>query len=203
VTDGVLASQLVTTTTTEARILDAAFERVNAVGVSRTTVEDVARAAGISRQTVYRYFASKDRLITMLLLREEERLLAGVRAGLDGRKNFEDGLADAILFCLRFARGHPLVERVLATDAATLLPYLTTRAGPLVARAKSHVVGLLRSRPGLLPDLVEAAADVIVRFVLSSAVTPPDRPPEDVARDLARMVAAALEVPSAASAVSA
>ena len=183
---------------TRERILDAAFERVNAVGLSRTTVEDVARAAGITRQTVYRYFSSKDRLITMLLLREEERLLAGVRTGLDGQKDFEDGLADAILFCLRFARDHPLVERVLATDAETLLPYLTTRAGALVARARAHVVELLRSRPGLLPDLREAAADAIVRVVLSSAVTPPDRPPERVARDLARIVAGALVAPSAA-----
>jgi len=185
---------------TPERILDAAFERVNAVGLSRTTVEDVARTAGISRQTVYRYFASKDRLITMLLLREEERLLAGVRAGLDGRKDFEDGLADAILFCLRFARSHPLVRRVLATDAETLLPYLTTRAGPLVSRARAHVAELLRSRPGLLPDLREAAADTVVRVVLSSAVTPPDRPPERVARDLARIGAAALVAPAAAAA---
>ena len=185
---------------TPERILDAAFERVNAVGLSRTTVEDVARTAGISRQTVYRYFASKDRLITMLLLREEERLLAGVRAGLDGRKDFEDGLTDAILFCLRFARSHPLVRRVLATDAETLLPYLTTRAGPLVSRARAHVAELLRSRPGLLPDLREAAADTVVRVVLSSAVTPPDRPPERVARDLARIVAAALVAPAAAAA---
>jgi AcrR family transcriptional regulator len=179
-------------TDTSDRILDAAFERVHAVGLSRTTVEDVARAAGITRQTVYRYFASKDQLITMLFVREEERLLDGVRSRIDSRSEFEEGLADALLFCLRFARDHPLLDRLLATDTETLLPYLTTRAAPLVLRARQNVVELLKARSGLSPDLLESVADTMVRMVLSYAVAPSDDPPELVARDLARILAGAL-----------
>jgi AcrR family transcriptional regulator len=171
------------------RILDAAFERVNAVGMSRTTVEDVARAAGITRQTVYRYYASKDQLLTMLLVREEERLLSGVRARLDANQRFEDGLADALLYCLTFARQHPLLDRLLATDSETLLPYLTTRAGPLIVRARSSVIDLLKARSVFSPEVLDACADAIVRIVLSYAVTPPEDPPEVVARDLARILA--------------
>jgi AcrR family transcriptional regulator len=185
---------------TASRILDAAFERVNAVGLSRTTVEDVARTAGVTRQTVYRYFSSKDHLITMLLIREEERLLAGVRLRFDGRKDFEDGLADALLFCLRFARGHPLLHRLLATDAETLLPYLTTRAGPLIVRARSTVIDLLKARGGLSADLLDSCADALVRIVLSYAVTPPEDPPELVARDLARVMGGALTAEAGAPA---
>jgi AcrR family transcriptional regulator len=176
-------------TDTANRILDAAFDRVYAVGMSRTTVEDVAKAAGITRQTVYRYFASKDQLLTMLLVREEERLLTAVRARLDSSRRFEDGLADALLYCLTFAREHPLLDRLLATDSETLLPYLTTRSGPLIARARSSVIDLLKSRSGFSPDVLEAGADAIVRIVLSYALTPPEDPPEVVARDLARILA--------------
>jgi len=174
------------------RILDAAFQRVLAVGLSRTTVEDVARTAGITRQTVYRYFSSRDQLITMLLVREEERLLDGVRSRIESRRSLEDGLADALFYCLTFAREHPLLDRLLATDAETLLPYLTIRAAPIVSRARSSVIDLLKARSGVSPDLLEACADAIVRIVLSYAVTPPEDPPELVARDLARILAGPL-----------
>src|ERR687892_391530 len=45
---------------TATRILDAAFEAVATFGLSRLTMDDVAGLAGVSRQTVYRYFDSKD-----------------------------------------------------------------------------------------------------------------------------------------------
>ncbi|MGH2695694.1 MAG: TetR/AcrR family transcriptional regulator, partial [Actinomycetota bacterium] len=64
-----------TTTTgesTRARILDAAFEAVSTFGLSRLTMDDVARLAGLVRQSVYRYFGSKDELIVALVVREEE-----------------------------------------------------------------------------------------------------------------------------------
>ncbi len=64
---------------TRLRILDSAFESIRDMGLGRTTMEDVARTAGVSRQTVYRYFPSKDHLILALVLREEDRFLTGVR----------------------------------------------------------------------------------------------------------------------------
>src|SRR4029450_12367383 len=111
---------------TGTRILDAAFDRVMDIGLARTTVENVARAAGLSRQTIYRYFPSKEHLITALVLREEERFLDGIREASAEDPGLEAALFDGILFCLRFAREHPLLDRLLATDPETLLPYLTT-----------------------------------------------------------------------------
>src|SRR5919109_209985 len=61
-------------TSTPARILDAAFEAIRDFGLPRVTVEDVAQRAGLSRQTVYRYFPSKDELIIALVSRDEETL---------------------------------------------------------------------------------------------------------------------------------
>jgi AcrR family transcriptional regulator len=177
------------------RILEAAFDRVMSVGVARTTVEDVARAAGVTRQTVYRYFPTKDNLVQMLMAHEAERLMEGVRGPLESTPNLEDALARSILFCLRFAREHPLLERVLATDTDMLLPYLTTRADPVIERARSMLIDVLKRRDGVRADLVYACADTAVRTVLSFALTPPSDPPEVVGRDLARVIARALEVP--------
>src|SRR5436190_8526075 len=121
---------------TPSRILEAAFACVAETGLGRTTMDDVARRAGVSRQTVYRYFASKDQLIMALVLREEEKFLDGIRAAFAADPNLEQALHDGLVFCLQFAREHPLLDRLLATDPGTLLPYLTTKAGPMIVRAR-------------------------------------------------------------------
>jgi AcrR family transcriptional regulator len=177
---------------TATRILDAAFHRITEVGLSRTTVEDVARAAGLTRQTIYRYFPSKDRLVMELVLREEERFLDGVRAAFAATDDLEEALYEAVLFCLTWAREHPLLDRLLATDAETLLPYLTIRAAPLIDRADQVVAHLVAAKAWVRAGALDGAADVTVRLMLSYALTPPSRPASNVARDLSRIFTAAL-----------
>ena len=177
---------------TSNRILEAAFRCAADLGLGRTTMEDVARAASVSRQTVYRYFPSKDRLVMALVQREEERFLDGVRAAFATHDRLEDALYDGVLFCLRFAREHPLLDRLLASDPEALLPYLTTKAMPTLVRARDTVASLIRSKEWVSAALVESAADLLVRLAVSYAVTPPDQPAGDMARDLARIVTAAL-----------
>jgi AcrR family transcriptional regulator len=177
---------------TAARILDAAFACISDVGLSRTSVEDVAGAARVSRQTVYRYFPSKDALILALVVREEEKFLDGVRAAFASEADLEQACRDGILFCLRFARDHPLLDRLLTTDPGTLLPYLTTRAEPVIARARDAMAGLIGTRAWVRAGLLDQAAETVVRVVISYALTPPSRPDEDVARDLARIITLAL-----------
>jgi AcrR family transcriptional regulator len=177
---------------TATRILDAAFACVNDVGLGRTTVEDVARAARLSRQTIYRYFPSKEHLVTALVLREEERFLDGIRQAFSEDPGLETAIRDGLLFCLRFAREHPLLDRLLDTDPHTLLPYLTTRGAPVIRRAREVVKALLLDKAPVRTDLVDGAVDAAVRVVISYALSPPERDPEDVARDLARILTAAL-----------
>lgn len=49
--------------TTRAAIEQVAFALFDRQGFERTTVEDIARAAGIGRRTVFRYFASKNDIV--------------------------------------------------------------------------------------------------------------------------------------------
>src|SRR5689334_10459591 len=50
---------------TDRRLLDAAHDQFCLLGIRRSTMEDVARRAGVSRVTVYRRFTNKDRLVEL------------------------------------------------------------------------------------------------------------------------------------------
>jgi AcrR family transcriptional regulator len=162
------------------------------VGLGRTTVEDVARSAGIARQTVYRYFPSKDHLITALVLKEQEKFLDGIRAAFAADPDLESSIYDGVLFCLRFAREHPLLDRLLGTDPETLLPYLTVRAAPAIRHARDVLRQLLMEKAWVRTNILDPAVDAAVRIVQSYALTPPDQPPEVVARGLAQILTVAL-----------
>ena len=180
-------------TSTRERILDATFESVQDFGLSRTTVEDVAQRAGLSRQTVYRYFPSKDHLVLALVLREEEKFIEGTREAFAGEDDLELAIERAMSFTLRFAHEHPLLDRLLAADAETFLPYLTTRGRPVVERAREAMVELvLDRRPDLDPEVVRGVCDLAARASLSYIVTPSERSPEAISRTVARALHAAI-----------
>jgi AcrR family transcriptional regulator len=179
---------------TRSRILDAAFQAVATFGLSRFTMDDVARLAGLSRQTVYRYFDSKDALVVGLVYREEERFLDGARAAYAAHDRLEDAMRGATLFCLRTAREHLLLDRLLASEPEVLLPYLTTRGAGLVSRARAVLEDLAGDRGNVRADLIHRVADLAVRAIVSYTITPSDDDPEDIAREIARILTSAVEV---------
>jgi AcrR family transcriptional regulator len=180
-------------TATPARILDAAFSAIRDFGLTKITMEDVATRADLSRQTVYRYFPSKDSLVVALVSREEERLLDGVRAAFMRNDDLATAVAESVRFCLSHAREHPLLDRLLEADQAVFLPYVTTRAHPAIVRARETMLELLLSRlPGADVEELRTLIDGTTRTIMSYILTPSDRTPDQVARAVARVLTAVL-----------
>ena len=71
-------------TETEARIVEAAIGVFVRYGAKKTTMADIAEAAGISRQTVYASFGDKDGIIVACIRHVSEASLAAIRARLGG-----------------------------------------------------------------------------------------------------------------------
>src|SRR5947208_15958048 len=92
---------------TPGRVLDALFEAIQDYGLTRVTVEDVAQRAGLSRQTVYRYFPSRDHLVVALVSREEEKFLDGVRAAFPEHEDLETAVTASVRFGPRYAKAPP------------------------------------------------------------------------------------------------
>src|SRR5438034_7999818 len=71
-------------------VLDAAFELFLEHGYDGTSMDAVARAAGVTKPVVYDCFASKEELFTALLQREEARVLEQIAAALPHRADLAD-----------------------------------------------------------------------------------------------------------------
>jgi len=182
-----------TRTRTPARILDATFRAVLDFGISRLTVEDVAQRAGVSRQTVYRYFPSKDHLMLGLVSREEEKFLDGVRAAFVEHNDPREAIASSTRFVLAYAHEHPLLDRLLEMDQQAFLPYVTPRPHPMIVRARETMVALLVERaPDADEELIRTVVDGTTRAIVSYMLTPSDRTPEQIADAMAGLIGAAL-----------
>jgi AcrR family transcriptional regulator len=66
----------------EENILSASIGCFERFGMRRATMEDIAQAAGVSRKTVYRYFATKNELIGAFVERETLRVVESARSQL-------------------------------------------------------------------------------------------------------------------------
>jgi AcrR family transcriptional regulator len=152
-------------------------------------LQDVADGVGVSRQTLYNEFASKQGLAAALVLRRTEDFLAGLEAALDGEDDLYRAWTSAVRTTLDTVARDPLL-RVLLTGRGTgdLPPLLTSEAEPIVAAARDRAAGfLLRRRPGLDPATAASAAEVAARLTVSHLVLPL-HPPEVVADQVATTV---------------
>lgn len=96
-----------------ALIVEAAFEIVSTLGVAGANVDNIARRAGVSRPTVYKYFPNgKSDIVDHLSVAEAENVHSQIKASLTHGKNFPDTLTDALFLTVRFAGNNPFIRRV-------------------------------------------------------------------------------------------
>ncbi|GAB7142599.1 TetR/AcrR family transcriptional regulator [Mycobacterium riyadhense] len=161
------------------RILDAALEQAELVGIRRTTMEDIARRSGLGRATVYRRFPTKAALIDALVLAEAHRYLDGSAAARAQGTTLEDRLVYGTVFTVTFLREHALLRKLLRTEPETILPSLTIDAGAILDFATDQSASQLRTELyGANPITPEqerhlrTVAELHARLTLSFIVTP-------------------------------
>jgi AcrR family transcriptional regulator len=158
---------------TARKILDAAAKQFELFGIQRTTMEDVARRAGVSRVTVYRRFPTKDQLLESVVRRDVQRFLTELAVHIEGLTSDEDRIVEGFVFTIGTLRRHTLLHRLLETEPELFLPQLTTGAGPMIAFARALIVDYARGRmPNVSDDELNLGAEVCIRVVLSLVVTP-------------------------------
>jgi AcrR family transcriptional regulator len=156
-------------------IVQAALAEFSEVGIRRTSIDDVARRAGLGRATVYRHVGGKDRLIQLVIEREILRANAELDHTLSELDNAADMIEAGFAFLVRHVRGHPVFDRVLHREPELLVPALTVEGGPVLASYRSLIAPRLRAmkdRGRIDPVDVDRVAETLARLAISFVLTP-------------------------------
>lgn len=141
-------------TATRDRILAVAPELLRRFTLSKFSMEDVARGAGIARQTIYKHFSSRDDLLTTMFVNEMLENHAPKMAELVSLPPSAENLLDIFMTELSLARAYSLFDEVLDPSVAPKMAELVFRSErittareqiwfPILERYRDH--GVLRT----------------------------------------------------------
>lgn len=157
------------------RLLDAAeacFRR----GVTKTTVEDVAAAAHVSRATVYRYFPDRDALVLGVLLRDARRFLGRLQTVIDAEPSLEQAVVRGVLYTVDAVEADHNLARLFAPEVSGITTAIAGASNALFELVTQFLHPLLdaaRINGELRADVdAEQAAEWILRAVLSLLTVP-------------------------------
>jgi AcrR family transcriptional regulator len=155
------------------RILEATYTCVARWGLSKTTVEDAAREAGLSRATVYRYFpGGREELIDAVVSWQYLAFFGRLYEEVQGAASLEEVLERGLVFARRALLEHEVLQKILETEPGVLVPKLTIESQRTVGLISGFLVPYLHEH-GTAPGVdVQRAADFLARMVLSYISSP-------------------------------
>lgn len=159
------------------RVLEGGLACIGRYGMARTTVDDVARASGVSRATIYRHFpGGRDQIVSDTVSWEMNRFFHRLGEAVAAAPDLCVLVEDGLVFARKALAGHGVFQRVVETEPDRLLPLLTVESHRIIPLIAGFLVPYLerecaagRLRPG---TDVAAAADYVARMVLSCIGAP-------------------------------
>jgi AcrR family transcriptional regulator len=157
---------------------------------SSITLSDVAKAAGISRQTIYNEFGSRQGLAQGYALRLADRLVDQIEDAIGGNTGdiyaaFLQGFRD---FFAESAADPLVISLLTGSTKPDLLQLITTDSAPIITRCSERLTEtFMHSWVRTSQEDAGVLARAIVRLAMSYVSMPPEAN-HDVARDLARLM---------------
>ncbi len=168
------------------RTLAAAEACLQRFGLAKTTIEDVARAAELSRATVYRQFGNRDGVLLAVAARDAERTASDAELYLQQFDDVGSWIVEGMLFCLREIPRRPVLSQFLAPQefgAASRLILTSERMLAIGAEMLRPMFEPAR-REGLLALNLEldSLMEWVLRILMSYLAVPgpPSRSEEDL-----------------------
>jgi len=159
---------------TRVRLVDGALRCLARQGIAKTTVDDIAREAGLSRATAYRAFpGGKDDILAAVVETEVARLFSYLAVVMGEAHDLEDVLVAGMVESARRLRAHQALSYLLAYEPGAVLPHLTFAGQDRVLLVAGDLAAPFFAR-WLEPEQASRAAEWAVRIVLaySSDQTP-------------------------------
>jgi AcrR family transcriptional regulator len=154
-------------------IIESAYGCFGKHGLQKTTIVDIAKAANVSRSTVYEYFSDKGAILEACAEHASEQFYREMTKAIDRGSSLEEKLSCAAVFVTQARRviaseeyfDEEAVSLLLTKDAGVLLRECVEFFAPYLSAAK--LTGEVRK------DLdVEAAGEWFARILFSLFSTP-------------------------------
>jgi AcrR family transcriptional regulator len=156
------------------RLADAALRCIAGQGIAKTTLDDVARAAGCSRATVYRVFpGGKDGLLSAVVDTEVARFFSGLALRMGAASDLEDVLVVGMTEAACRISGHPGLSFLLEHEPEVILPHLTFSHMDNLLSVSSTFTAPFLGR-WLDHDEAKRVAEWAARIVVSHLLCPAD-----------------------------
>ena len=102
------------------RILAAAERCIERYGIRKTKMDDIASEVGMSRPSVYRYFADRDDLLIKLISRHARALTNRAHRSMSRQSGISAQIIEGILYIAEHGRRDPLTRHVVDPDGTSL-----------------------------------------------------------------------------------
>jgi AcrR family transcriptional regulator len=159
------------------RVLAGTYDCAARFGLGKTTIDDVARASGVSRATIYRLFpGGREEVLRETVGWEMNHFFIRLAEEIEDAPDFPSRLERGLAFARRAVLEHELLQKVLASEPEVLLPLMTVEQHRILEFITSYLRPLLEAE-GAAGNLVsgvdvDLAADHIARLVLSLIGSP-------------------------------
>src|SRR2546423_12015074 len=111
-------------TTPAERVVAATTTCLGRWGLAKTTLDDVAREAGISRATVYRLFpGGKDTVVRAAVAAEVDAVSKQLAARTASHDDAGAVLLEMVTYATHVLRHHPALQYLLAPEQDPVLPH--------------------------------------------------------------------------------
>ena len=150
------------------RILDAAEELYTQRDQASIGMNEIARAAGCSRATLYRYFENREALRTAYVHREAYRLSREIKRRIDGVDDPRERVIASITAALRMVRESPALSSWFAVTRPPIGGELAGHSEVITALAAAFVNSLGPEDPAV----VERRARWVLRVITSLLMFP-------------------------------
>ena len=184
--------------------MDAAEACFDKYGIAKTTMDDIAKMAGVSRPTVYRHFSDRDTLILAVVIRRSRQLIDRAQKFLRKQGSFQEQLVEGLIFIVDKGRKDPFVRLLVSPEHMSLANQILGAATaavdlayemwePILIEAQergelradldlraiatwfTHLILLLVGRGDLEPD-IDGQREMLRTFVLPAFTPVPAAP---------------------------
>lgn len=152
------------------RLLAATYRCIARSGLARTTVEDAAREAGMSRATVYRWFpGGREQLLAETIAWETDQFFVRLAEEVGSAPSVTEVVSRAIVSGRRWIEEHEVLQHLLATEPGAIMPAMTEEVRNLVPAIGRFVESYLVLEG--IPD-PGPAGEYVARMVVSHIASP-------------------------------